>query len=76
MPFQLNKSYIEICRSTQVPAVGMLEFSNMCMVLSDQVCKYAQSFGALESNGKQSKCLVFDGFYILGIHEARAIQGR
>ncbi|BAC03316.1 putative CDC6 [Oryza sativa (japonica cultivar-group)] len=33
---QLNKSYIEICRSTQVPAVGMLEFSNMCMVLSDQ----------------------------------------
>nr|CAB3474855.1 unnamed protein product [Digitaria exilis] len=32
----LNKSYIEICRSTQVPAVGMLEFSNMCMVLSDQ----------------------------------------
>uniref|UniRef100_A0A0E0N557 Cdc6 C-terminal domain-containing protein n=1 Tax=Oryza rufipogon TaxID=4529 RepID=A0A0E0N557_ORYRU len=33
---ELNKSYIEICRSTQVPAVGMLEFSNMCMVLSDQ----------------------------------------
>ncbi|PAN27492.1 hypothetical protein PAHAL_5G084400 [Panicum hallii] len=33
---ELNKSYIGICRSTQVPAVGMLEFSNMCMVLSDQ----------------------------------------
>ncbi|CAO1942332.1 unnamed protein product [Urochloa humidicola] len=33
---ELNKSYIEICRSTQVPAVGMLEFSNMCVVLSDQ----------------------------------------
>ncbi|KAF7038652.1 hypothetical protein CFC21_048808 [Triticum aestivum] len=33
---ELNKSYIEICRSTQVPAVGMLEFSNMCMILSDQ----------------------------------------
>ncbi|KAL6616401.1 hypothetical protein ACP70R_038671 [Stipagrostis hirtigluma subsp. patula] len=28
---ELNKSYIEICRSTQVPAVGMLEFCNMCM---------------------------------------------
>uniref|UniRef100_A0ACD5WE36 Uncharacterized protein n=2 Tax=Avena sativa TaxID=4498 RepID=A0ACD5WE36_AVESA len=33
---ELNKSYIEICRSSQVPAVGMLEFSNMCMILSDQ----------------------------------------
>ncbi|KAG2602296.1 cell division control protein 6 homolog isoform X2 [Panicum virgatum] len=33
---ELNKSYIEICRTTQVPAVGMLEFSNMCMILSDQ----------------------------------------
>ncbi|ONM36344.1 cell division control protein 6 homolog isoform X1 [Zea mays] len=33
---ELNKSYIEICRSTQVPALGMIEFSNMCMVLSDQ----------------------------------------
>ncbi|CAL4996388.1 unnamed protein product [Urochloa decumbens] len=33
---ELNESYIEICRSTQVPAVGMLEFSNMCVVLSDQ----------------------------------------
>lgn len=33
---ELNKSYIEICRSTQVPGIGMLEFSNMCMILSDQ----------------------------------------
>uniref|UniRef100_A0A453FY67 Uncharacterized protein n=1 Tax=Aegilops tauschii subsp. strangulata TaxID=200361 RepID=A0A453FY67_AEGTS len=41
---QLNKSYIEICRSTQVPAVGMLEFSNMCMILSDQVCKHPWFF--------------------------------
>jgi hypothetical protein len=46
--FQLSKSYIEICRSTQVPAVGMLEFSNMCMVLSDQVCKYVLFLTALE----------------------------
>ncbi|KAM3352643.1 hypothetical protein ACQJBY_024088 [Aegilops geniculata] len=41
---ELNKSYIEICRSTQVPAVGMLEFSNMCMILSDQVCKHPWFF--------------------------------
>lgn len=34
---QLNKSYLENCKSTQVPAVGMLEFTSMCGVLSDQV---------------------------------------
>ncbi|ONK76820.1 uncharacterized protein A4U43_C02F170 [Asparagus officinalis] len=33
---ELNKSYIGICKSTQVPAVGMLEFTSMCGVLSDQ----------------------------------------
>lgn len=33
---ELNKSYLEICKSTQVPAVGMLEFTSMCEVLSDQ----------------------------------------
>jgi len=34
---QLNKSYPNICKSTQVPAVGMQEFTSMCGVLNDQV---------------------------------------
>jgi hypothetical protein len=72
--FQLNKSYIEICRSTQVPAVGMLEFSSMCMVLSDHVCKY-RGFCYFKNTFKE-KDLVFDGVCIIGIHEARAIEGR
>ncbi|KAG9453951.1 hypothetical protein H6P81_006855 [Aristolochia fimbriata] len=33
---ELNKSYVDICKSVQVPPVNMLEFSNMCKVLADQ----------------------------------------
>ncbi|CAA7392667.1 unnamed protein product [Spirodela intermedia] len=32
----LNKSYLEVCRSAQVTAAGMMEFSSMCRVLTDQ----------------------------------------
>ncbi|KAK1270827.1 hypothetical protein QJS04_geneDACA007561 [Acorus gramineus] len=34
---ELNKAYSDTCKSALVPAVGMLEFSNMCRVLGDQV---------------------------------------
>ncbi|VVA32123.1 PREDICTED: cell division [Prunus dulcis] len=33
---ELNKSYIDICKSTLIPPVGVFEFSSMCRVLSDQ----------------------------------------
>ncbi|WRX11882.1 Cdc6 [Theobroma cacao] len=33
---QLNKSYIDICKSTLIPLVEILEFSSMCKVLNDQ----------------------------------------
>ncbi|KAF9623146.1 hypothetical protein IFM89_037727, partial [Coptis chinensis] len=33
---ELNKSYIDLSKSAQIPPVGFLEFSNMCRVLSDQ----------------------------------------
>ncbi|KAM1756833.1 hypothetical protein EV1_006148 [Malus domestica] len=33
---QLNKSYIDICKSTLIPPVGIFEFSSMCRVLNDQ----------------------------------------
>ncbi|KAL0915189.1 hypothetical protein M5K25_015589 [Dendrobium thyrsiflorum] len=33
---QLNKSYLETCKTVHVPAVGSLEFTDMCSVLSDQ----------------------------------------
>lgn len=34
---QLNKSYMEFCKSALIPPVGILELSNMCRVLNDQV---------------------------------------
>jgi hypothetical protein len=34
---QLNKSYMEICKSTIIPPVGILEFLSMCRVVADQV---------------------------------------
>ncbi|XP_073009880.1 cell division control protein 6 homolog [Typha latifolia] len=41
---ELNRSYSEICKSTQIPAAGTLEFSSMCSVLSDQgLLKLGQS---------------------------------
>ncbi|XP_020594520.1 cell division control protein 6 homolog, partial [Phalaenopsis equestris] len=41
---QLNKSYLEICKSAHVPAVGSLEFTDMCRVLGDQgLIKLGQS---------------------------------
>ncbi|XP_078446967.1 cell division control protein 6 homolog isoform X2 [Wolffia australiana] len=33
----LNKSYLEVCKSVQVAAAGATEFSSMCRVLGDQV---------------------------------------
>ncbi|XP_073114811.1 cell division control protein 6 homolog isoform X2 [Elaeis guineensis] len=40
----LNKAYSETCKSSQIPAVGTLEFTNMCKVLSDQgLLKLGQS---------------------------------
>lgn len=32
----LNKSYIGVCKSVQIPPVGILEVSSMCRILSDQ----------------------------------------
>lgn len=34
---QLNKFYMEICKSALIPPVGILELSSICRVLSDQV---------------------------------------
>ncbi|KAL6200312.1 hypothetical protein ACLB2K_030094 [Fragaria x ananassa] len=33
---ELNKSYLDICKSTLIPPVGSFEFSSMCKVLNDQ----------------------------------------
>ncbi|XXG85839.1 hypothetical protein AAC387_Pa11g0855 [Persea americana] len=33
---ELNKSYSDICTSARIPPASILEFSNMCRVLSDQ----------------------------------------
>ncbi|XP_022753801.1 cell division control protein 6 homolog B-like [Durio zibethinus] len=33
---ELNKSYIDICKSTLIPPVGILEFLSMCRVLNDE----------------------------------------
>ncbi|KAF2312579.1 hypothetical protein GH714_035131 [Hevea brasiliensis] len=33
---ELNKSYIDVCKSTMIPPVGVLEFLSMCQVLNDQ----------------------------------------
>ncbi|KAF9609150.1 hypothetical protein IFM89_013404 [Coptis chinensis] len=33
---ELNRSYIDLSKSAQIPPAGFLEFSNMCRVLSDQ----------------------------------------
>ncbi|KAG8662984.1 hypothetical protein MANES_01G163000v8 [Manihot esculenta] len=33
---ELNKYYIDICKSTMIPPVGILEFLSMCQVLNDQ----------------------------------------
>ncbi|XP_010521931.1 PREDICTED: cell division control protein 6 homolog [Tarenaya hassleriana] len=33
---ELNKLYLEICKSSMIPAAGITEFSNMCTVLNDQ----------------------------------------
>nr|CAD1834727.1 unnamed protein product [Ananas comosus var. bracteatus] len=33
---ELNRSYLQICKSAHVPAAGTLEFTNMCTVLNDQ----------------------------------------
>ncbi|WVY94226.1 hypothetical protein V8G54_033314 [Vigna mungo] len=41
---ELYKSYVGICRSSLIPPAGILEFSNMCRVLSDQgLIKLGQS---------------------------------
>ena len=37
MWMQLNKSYLDICKSTSIPPVGIMELSSMCRVLGDQV---------------------------------------
>lgn len=48
---QLNKSYMEICKSTIIPPVGTLEFLSMCRVLADQVQieKRVSSFSSFQS---------------------------
>ncbi|KAJ3675749.1 hypothetical protein LUZ60_004791 [Juncus effusus] len=33
---ELSKAYVEICKSSQIPAVGIIEFTNLCRGLSDQ----------------------------------------
>lgn len=41
---ELYKSYLDVCKSTHIPATGYLEFSSMCRVLSDQgLLKLGQS---------------------------------
>lgn len=36
---QLNKPYLEICKSSMITPAGITEFTNMCTVLNDQVLK-------------------------------------
>ncbi|THU51775.1 hypothetical protein C4D60_Mb06t34590 [Musa balbisiana] len=33
---QLNRSYLDICKSTQIRPIGMTEFADMCRALADQ----------------------------------------
>ncbi|KAM7527682.1 hypothetical protein LguiB_031092 [Lonicera macranthoides] len=33
---ELNKSYLDICKATSIPPVGIMELSSMCRVLGDQ----------------------------------------
>lgn len=33
---ELNKSYLDMCKATQIPSVGTMDFTSMCKVLSDQ----------------------------------------
>ncbi|KAJ0839183.1 putative winged helix-like DNA-binding domain superfamily [Helianthus annuus] len=41
---ELNKFYIDICKSTLIPPVGIMELSCMCRVLGDQgILKLGQS---------------------------------
>lgn len=41
---ELNRSYTEICKSTSIPPVGIMELSSMCRVLGDQgILKVGQS---------------------------------
>ncbi|KAL2486395.1 Cell division control protein 6-like protein [Abeliophyllum distichum] len=41
---ELNKSYMDVCKSTLIPPVGIVEFSSMCRVLGDQgILKLGQS---------------------------------
>lgn len=41
---ELNKSYMDVCKSTQIPPIGIMELSSMCRVLSDQgILKLGQS---------------------------------
>ncbi|VFQ76593.1 unnamed protein product [Cuscuta campestris] len=41
---ELSKYYMDVCRSTKIPGVGVMELSNMCRVLADQgLLKIGQS---------------------------------
>ncbi|XP_042013115.1 cell division control protein 6 homolog B-like isoform X2 [Salvia splendens] len=41
---ELNKYYVDVCKSTSIPPVGILELSSMCRVLDDQgILKLGQS---------------------------------
>ncbi|CAA2980218.1 cell division control 6 homolog B [Olea europaea subsp. europaea] len=41
---ELNKFYMDVCKSTLIPPVGIVEFSSMCRVLGDQgILKLGQS---------------------------------
>ncbi|KAG5238333.1 cell division control protein [Salix suchowensis] len=41
---ELNKSYMEICKSAIIPPVGIFDFLNMCIVVADQgLLKLGQS---------------------------------
>ncbi|KAG6530468.1 hypothetical protein ZIOFF_012707 [Zingiber officinale] len=43
---QLNRSYSEICKSTQIRPVGMMDFASLCTALNDQgLLEIAQSRG-------------------------------
>nr|GEU48704.1 anthranilate synthase alpha subunit 2, chloroplastic-like isoform X1 [Tanacetum cinerariifolium] len=36
---ELNKYYIDLCKSTSIPPIGIMELSCMCRVLGDQYCR-------------------------------------
>lgn len=38
---QLNKLYLEICKSSMITPAGITEFTNMCTVLNDQVLTHS-----------------------------------